>query len=115
MKAVETFGGDMGVKPACEALGLSRATYYRNKAGAGAGEKSTPAAPTSSRAPSSEERKEVVDLRHGERFMDQAPHEINATLLDEGRYCARFEPCTVSWSRKASSGSGTTNSATRPM
>jgi putative transposase len=86
MKAVETFGGDIGVKPACEALGLSRATYYRNKAGAGAGENSTPAAPTSWRALSSEERKEVLDLMHSERFMDQAPHEIYATLLDEGRY-----------------------------
>jgi putative transposase len=86
MEAVETFGGDIGVKPACEALGLSRATYYRNKVGAGAGEKSNPAAPTSSRALSSGERKEVLDLMHSERFMDQAPHEIYATLIDDGRY-----------------------------
>ena len=86
MEAVATFGRDIGVKPACEALGLSRATYYRNKAGAGAGEKSPPAVPTSSRALSSEERTEVLDLMHSDRFMDQAPHEIYATLLDEGRY-----------------------------
>ena len=68
MEAVATFGRDIGVKPACEALGLSRATYYRNKAGAGAGEKSPPAVPTSSRALSSEERTEVLDLMHSDRF-----------------------------------------------
>jgi hypothetical protein len=27
MEAVETFGGDIGVKPACEALGLRRETF----------------------------------------------------------------------------------------
>lgn len=32
MEAVDTFGGDIGVKPCCEALGLSRATYYRTRA-----------------------------------------------------------------------------------
>lgn len=86
METVAVVEGDIGVKPACEALGLSRATYYRNKADGGTGGKSTPASRSSSRALSSEERKEVLDLMHRERFMDQAPREIYATLLDEGRY-----------------------------
>jgi putative transposase len=86
MQTVATVGGDIGVKPACEALGLSRATYYRNQADGGTGGKSTPASRSSSRALSSEERKEVLDLMHSKRFIDQAPLEIYATLLDEGRY-----------------------------
>jgi putative transposase len=28
----------------------------------------------------------VLDILHSERFMDKAPHEVYATLLDEGRY-----------------------------
>ncbi len=86
MQTVATFGADIGVKPACEALGLGRATYYRNKADAGTRGQSTPAGRSSSRALSSEERKELLALMHSERFMDQAPREIYATLLDEGRY-----------------------------
>lgn len=86
MQTVSSFGGDIGVKPACEALGLSRTTYYRNQAGGGPGGKSTLASQSCSRALSSEERKEILSLMHSERFMDQAPREIYATLLDEGRY-----------------------------
>jgi hypothetical protein len=32
MEVVEASKAEIGVKPACEALGLSRATYYRHKA-----------------------------------------------------------------------------------
>jgi len=86
MEAVETFGADIGVKPACEALGLSRATFYRSKAGSSVQQKSAPDRPADPRALSPEQRQEVLNLMHGERFMDQAPREIYATLLDEGRY-----------------------------
>jgi len=87
MEAIDTFGGDIGVKPSCEALGLSRATYYRTKASPNMERTSVPALPDPpARALSPEERKQVLDLMHSERFMDQAPREICATLLDEGRY-----------------------------
>lgn len=86
MQTVASYGGDIGVKLASETLGLSRASYYRNQAGGGAGEKSTLASQSCSRALSSEERKEILALMHSERFMDQAPREIYATLLDEGCY-----------------------------
>jgi putative transposase len=49
-------------------------------------EESDAAAPTPARALKPEEREQVLDLMHSERFMDQAPREIYATLLDEGRY-----------------------------
>lgn len=87
MEAVDTFGGDIGVKPSCEALGLSRATYYRTKASPGVEKESSPGASNPPpRALGPEERRQVLDLMHSERFMDQAPREIYATLLDEGHY-----------------------------
>jgi putative transposase len=86
MQAVETSKAEIGVKPACDALGLSRATYYRHKAPPGEAKPSLTAASTSPRALKPEERKQVLDLMRSERFMDQAPREIYATLLDEGRY-----------------------------
>jgi putative transposase len=33
-----------------------------------------------------EERQQVLDTLHGERFVDQPPHQVYATLLDEGVY-----------------------------
>jgi putative transposase len=84
MEVVETSKTEIGAKPACDALGLSRATHYRHKAPPG---QAKPCAPSASpRALKAEERKQVLALMHSERFMDQAPREIYATLLDEGRY-----------------------------
>jgi putative transposase len=40
----------------------------------------------SSRSLSEGERREVLNLLNSERFMDQAPREIYAALLDEGTY-----------------------------
>lgn len=86
MEAVETSKAEIGVKPACDALGLSRARYYRHKASPGEAKPSTAAAAASPRALKPEERQQVLDCMHSERFMDQAPREIYASLLDEGRY-----------------------------
>ena len=38
MEAVDVLAVDVGTKPACEALDLSRATFYRRKAGRGVAE-----------------------------------------------------------------------------
>ena len=38
------------------------------------------------RALSQEEREEVLEVLHSERFVDQAPAQVYAALLDEGRY-----------------------------
>ena len=42
--------------------------------------------PTPARALAPSERKTVIDELHGERFCDRSPHEVHATLLEEGRY-----------------------------
>jgi putative transposase len=73
----------VGVAPACEALGLSRATFYRRQeAGVRA-----PTAPTNARSALCEvECEYVFDGLASPRFVDRSPGEVVATLLDEGQY-----------------------------
>ena len=42
--------------------------------------------PSPRRALSSDERQGVLDVLHSDRFVDKAPQEVYATLLDEGSY-----------------------------
>jgi len=71
---------------ACAALGLSRATLYRQ---------TQPVKPVSTltRGPSPRrlsdpERQAVLDVLHSEEFVDQPPQEVYATLLSRGVYLA---------------------------
>jgi len=87
MSAAYILSHDVGKKPACEALGLPRATFYRHMDR----EESSPSQtnglrPVPPLALSPEERQTVVDILHSERFQDKAPYEVYATLLDEGQY-----------------------------
>jgi putative transposase len=83
MGAAITLREDVGTKPACEALGVSRATFYRHITAPSEAVCARPAPPLSL---SREERQEVLDELYSERFQDTAPAEVCATLLDEGRY-----------------------------
>lgn len=85
MDAVETLAPDVGTKPACKALGISRAGLYRRRAARLVLRIQTkrPAPPRSLSEP---EQQEVLAMLHTERFQDKAPHEVYATLLDEDRY-----------------------------
>ena len=74
----------IGTRPACRAVGASPATVYRRR---------TPSAPrpprprpTPARALSEPERAAVLNVLHGDRFVDASPAEVYATLLDEGTY-----------------------------
>lgn len=67
---------------ACESLGLSRASFYRRLNPAPELEP-RPAPPLALRP---EEKQSVLEVLHCERFQDDAPRQIYATLLDEGRY-----------------------------
>ncbi len=76
----------VGVKAACAAVGRPRASHYRRH-------RRTPAPPRPARgrkpqprALSSAERERVLDVLHSERFVDLAPAEVHAILLDEGTY-----------------------------
>jgi putative transposase len=82
VQAVEGVALELGRVSACRALGLSRAALYRKRCG-------TPSrlprpAPPRALAPS--ERQSVLDRLHSERFVDQAPAQVHAALLDEGQY-----------------------------
>ena len=83
MIAAEELAPQVGVEPACRALGVSRATFYRRK-------RPTPGhqqpRPTPARALCDAERERVMDALTSPRFVDRSPAEIFATLLDEESY-----------------------------
>lgn len=71
-------------KTACEALSISRATFYRHIICGQRPENNWRPDPPLSL--SGNERKTIIDLLHCERFIDDTPYQIYATLLDEGQY-----------------------------
>ena len=85
MNAATQLASEVGTAPACAAVGVARATFYRHRQVAESPRPAKPR-PTPPRALSVEERRAVLDTLHSERFVDQAPAEIYATLLDEDRY-----------------------------
>jgi putative transposase len=72
----------LGIKAACGALGVAPASYYRWRRPR-TERKEVSRHP---RALSAEERQGVLAVLHEERFCDQAPAEVYATLLDEEKY-----------------------------
>jgi putative transposase len=86
MQAAAQLADDVGVSQACRALGIPRASFYR-WARPKAGARGVGASPrSSSRALSQAEREVVRQLLYSERFVDQSPRQVYATLLDEGKY-----------------------------
>jgi putative transposase len=81
--AVKEMGPKLGYVATCAALGLPRATFYR---------KARPPTVACQRRPKprqmlpAEERSAVLAVLHEERFVDLAPAEVYAQLLDEGRH-----------------------------
>jgi putative transposase len=84
MNAVEQLAAIVGTAAACRSLGVSRATVYRRR------RLKPPASPTQRprppRALSDQQRRQVLNVLHSEPFMDQAPAEVFAALLDQGTY-----------------------------
>jgi putative transposase len=74
----------LGVKHACAALELPRASFYRRAHPRVSSPR--PPRPKPKRSLSPEERTVVTETLHSKRFVDQAPAEIVASLLDEGTY-----------------------------
>ena len=71
----------VGIVVACAMLAVARASYYRSLAPRVA----TPR-PSPPRTLSAREREQVLNALHEPRFVDLAPAEVFATMLDEGRY-----------------------------
>jgi len=76
----------IGTVAACAALGEPRAVYYRRHRHSPRPPRPVRARLPQPRALTAAERSEVLGVLHAERFVDQAPASIYATLLDEGRY-----------------------------
>ena len=70
-------------KTVCAALGLAPASFYRLRHGPIYG---PPMPRRHSRAMTDAERRQILAVLHEDRFVDRAPAEIYATLLDEGVY-----------------------------
>jgi len=82
MTTLPALSATVGMAQACASLGLSRATVYRHR---------RPKAPTVAvRTPplklEAAEQTAVFEELMSPRFVDRAPHQVYATLLDEGRY-----------------------------
>ena len=85
MESAEQLSQDVGVRQACETLGIPRASFYRRRQGPNqsTGDSSSRRSP---RALSSQEREKVRQSLYSSRFMDQAPRQVYARLLDDGEY-----------------------------
>jgi putative transposase len=87
--AITTLAPIVGTGAACTSTGWPRSSWYRTH-------RRSPAPPRPPRSPrrpqpralSPAERQQVLDVLHAERFWDQAPTSVYATLLDEGVYLA---------------------------
>ena len=86
----EQLAGRVGVSTACQALGVPRCSLYRARRA-----KTKPAGvpitrPRPKRALSSEEHATVLETLNSERFQDNAPREVYATLLDNNTYLCHW-------------------------
>ena len=81
--AASTLASHIGVAPACRALGVSKATFYRQQRPVPGHQ---PPRKTPARALGVSEREQVLEVLAAPRFVDRSPAEVVATLLDEGHY-----------------------------
>ena len=90
MTAAEELGRITGVTTACQVLNVPRSSLYRarhpeHKAPASSNQRAKP-----TRALSHEEKETVRNVLNSERFQDQSPREVYATLLDEDDYLCHW-------------------------
>jgi len=91
MDAVLLLSVTVGIESACDALGVARASFYRQRPVLGPTLSAHPPAPpvarpTPARALDAEEIQAVRAVLNSQRFQDCSPAAIHATLLDEGQY-----------------------------
>jgi putative transposase len=82
MQTVADVRARLGVAPTCAALGLARASFYRQQRPTAVRAARRP----SPRALSAAERAGALAVLHEPRFVDLAPAQVYTQLLDEDRY-----------------------------
>ena len=85
MTAVTTVTTPGATSALCASVGLARASFYRHRCPAGP-PRPRRARVASARALGPGERQAVLDVLHSERFVDQSPAEVHATLLEQQTY-----------------------------
>ena len=85
MTAAAQLSTSVGCAAACRALDLPRAFFYRAQVPRPESGAIAPR-PKPARALSDTESQTALAHLHSERFVDQAPHQVHATLLDEAVY-----------------------------
>jgi putative transposase len=87
--AVTELAPQIGVRAACQAVGGAQAGYYRRHRASPAPARPAPMAHRDRpqpRALTEPEQYKILDVLHSPRFVDAAPAQVWATLLDEGVY-----------------------------
>ena len=84
MTAAVELATSVGTAAACRALVLPRGSFYRHLLPSK--DPAIRVRPRPARALLEKERQIVLAHLHSERFVDQAPHQVHASLLDEGIY-----------------------------
>lgn len=82
METVGTVGPRLGVAATCVALGVAVSTYYRRRCP----RPTRPRRPSPPRTLAATERTAIVEILHAPPFVDLAPAQVYARLLDAGRY-----------------------------
>src|SRR5512143_574145 len=82
MRIVTAQQRTLGVMGVCHALAIPRASYYRWQKPPDRG----PLRRRVARALPPEDRERILAVLHSDRFAEQPPAEVYATLLDEGKY-----------------------------
>jgi putative transposase len=77
---------EAGVRRACHALAVSRASYYRHLSPGPMADQPVRERTPSPRALGAREEEEVLAVLHEERFVDRSPAHVVAALLDEGKW-----------------------------
>ncbi|MCD6353379.1 MAG: IS3 family transposase, partial [Proteobacteria bacterium] len=85
MNTAGSLAKDVGIKNACDALVIPRASFYRwcDSDKHSTKDNCRPVPPLSLTA---NERKGVLNILHEDQFVDQAPREVYSALLDGGIY-----------------------------
>lgn len=86
IEIVEQLGQQVGLQRACNTLAISRSAIYRARQP----QSESKLRPTPKHALSVEECANVRQILNSERFMDKAPRQVYATLLDEGQYVCHW-------------------------
>jgi putative transposase len=88
-EAIATLTATVGVRAACAVLGAAQAGYYRRHRHSPAPTRPAPVHQRDRpqpRALSGAEREAILQVLHSDRFVDLAPAQVWAILLDEGVY-----------------------------